>query len=185
MTDTNVAFATADHWEEHWSSGGTYVEFDPQGPSFCDLHKLFQKHLPQRPGARLLEVGCYPGRYLWYFHKYFGYSVEGMEYVKSCASRCQDLMEQRGVPANIFHADFFKFTVDNPENRWDVVASFGLIEHFSDTRDVVERHLRFDPTWRIPRSADPQPCRVERHNNEVGRLRDVQGSQFDGLPKNG
>ena len=102
---------------------------------------MFQKHLPPQPGVRFLEVGCYPGRYLWYFHKYFGYRVDGIEYLKGCASRCGDFMKERNVPANIFHADLFTFTVDDPKERWDVVAGFGFVEHFSDTREVVERHL--------------------------------------------
>lgn len=137
--DTNF-LATKDHWAQRWSSQDPHIEFDPEKPLFRDIHKLFQKHLPKGPNVRCLEVGCYPGTYLWYFHKYFGHHVSGLEYVGECAAQCQELMQKKNIDAEIIHGDLFSYSV--PEDKlWDVVTSFGFIEHFDDVVPSIQCHL--------------------------------------------
>jgi hypothetical protein len=41
---------------------------------------------------------------------------------------------------HIIEADLFTY---QPIKKYDMVSSFGLIEHFSDTKDIIGRHLTF------------------------------------------
>ena len=41
---------------------------------------------------------------------------------------------------NIIESDLFNYT---PEEKYDMVLSFGLIEHFSDTASIIKTHLQF------------------------------------------
>jgi len=110
--------------------------FNPERPFFRDIHRLLKRHLRTDTAIRFLEVGCYPGTYLWYFNKYFGYHVEGIEYLEDCARRCAEHMRELKTPATVRHGDLFSET-----GQWDVVCSVGLVEHFNDVRAVIDRHL--------------------------------------------
>lgn len=114
------------------------LTFNPGIPFFSDIHKLLVKHLPRGEGKTCLEIGCYPGTYLWYFNTYFGYRPSGIEYVEACVPKCREYMRSLGIEADIRQADLFQFSADE---KWDLVYSVGLIEHFTDTTDVVKKHL--------------------------------------------
>lgn len=136
--NTEARLSKKDDWEKIWDEGPPMLTFDPENPFFSDIHSLLKRHLPRDKSFRCLEVGCYPGTYLWYFSEYFGYQPYGLEYVEKCAEKCRNHMHDLGLNAKIYHADLFSFT---PEEKWDVVFSVGFIEHFTDTRDVVRKHL--------------------------------------------
>ena len=130
------------HWIIRWSTSPVKtLPFNPFGRNFRDLHQLFKRRLPGKGEIRFLEIGCYPGRYLWYFSKYFGYHVCGIEYIDRCCEETGKLLDSCGVSGRIIHADIFDYRPEAGEELWDVVASFGLIEHFKDIQAVAARHL--------------------------------------------
>lgn len=136
--------STKDHWKDRWQEQNfsvSTVRFDPTLPLFADLHELFCRVLPTSEKMTFLEVGCYPGYYLWYFNHYLGYQVSGLEYVESCCAEASACLEHEGVSADIIHADFFEYSADENKRQFDVVASFGFIEHFTDYRSVISKHL--------------------------------------------
>lgn len=138
----NKRLSTKDHWAGSWSKQQLdTITFDPLQPSFRDLHDLFSRVLPKNRGMRFLEVGCHPGHYMWYFHHFFDYKVSGLEYVREFCDKVRKSLEGIDVPSDVICDDLFSFTPSSPEVRWDVVASFGLIEHFQDTEDVIKKHL--------------------------------------------
>jgi len=133
-----------EQWESRWSNVRKQrLAFDPKQPLFRETHKLLQNYLPCDSGRRFLEVGAYPGKYLWYFHRYYGYEPWGIEYVESCAEKAKELLRNENVPANIIAKDFFDFSHSDygDEHGWDVVASFGFVEHFDQPEIAVSRHL--------------------------------------------
>lgn len=141
------SLASKEQWEEVWSSASIQsLPFDPLHRRFRDIHSLCTRTLPKVKGTRLLEIGCYPGRYLWYFAKYFNCQVSGIEYIGSCCRECRRLLAESGVAGDceIIHADIFDYK--GPKTKgglWDVVASFGLLEHFKGQAavSVLEKHL--------------------------------------------
>lgn len=137
----NDNLATQDHWAERWASQEPKIEFNPERVFFRDIHSLFQRHLPKGKDVRCLEIGCYPGTYMWYFDKYFDHQVCGIEYVQECADQCSDLMRRKGINAEVEHADLFEYTAPSDDEKWDVVCSFGFIEHFTDVAPCIEKHL--------------------------------------------
>ena len=136
--------STKDHWENRWRGQDfavRKVSFIPRAPMFIDLHDLFRRTLPISADMRFLEVGCFPGYYLWYFNRYFEYSVAGLEYVESCCHEAEACLRAEGVSADVIHADFFDYHIEADEAKFDVVASFGFIEHFDDYASVLARQL--------------------------------------------
>ncbi|GJL84785.1 MAG: hypothetical protein DHS20C02_05600 [Micavibrio sp.] len=127
-----------EEWAEEWAQSDVMLEFDPNAVFFRDIHNLCQRHLPYDKNMKCLEVGCYPGTYMWYFNKFFGYQASGIEYVEECIAPCKKFMGSLGIDAEIIYGDFFEYS---PEKLWDVVVSFGFIEHFKDTQAVIQQHL--------------------------------------------
>ncbi|MEW6659496.1 MAG: methyltransferase domain-containing protein [Thermodesulfobacteriota bacterium] len=124
-------------WEKLWE--------DPRSPRrYLTLphgfEPILEKYLPRSPAGRaleFLEIGCYPGRFLYYFAKEFGYRVAGVDFVAETAEITAWLAEL-GVEAQVVAGDFFHF---QPQRTYDVVASFGFVEHFPNWEDVLDRHL--------------------------------------------
>jgi 2-polyprenyl-3-methyl-5-hydroxy-6-metoxy-1,4-benzoquinol methylase len=130
-----------EHWSDRWRERGVRsLAVDPSRPPLRDLDRFFRHHLPAEPGLRFLEVGCYPGKFMWYFNRRFGYRVSGLENVGWCCEHARRLLAEGGVEAEVIEGDLLEIEVE-PARRWDVVASFGLVEHFVDLRGVIERHL--------------------------------------------
>lgn len=99
------------------------------------FRELFPKHLT--PGGTCFEVGCFPGKFLIYLGQTFGYRVGGID----TTPRVADLpafVRSHGVEVTEFvRGDFLTHRTDR---QYDVVCSFGFIEHFVNYREVIRRH---------------------------------------------
>ena len=64
-------------------------------------------------------------------------------YIEPCCEETGKLLDSCGTRGRIIHADIFDYRPEEGQALWDVVASFGFIEHFQDLQAVVARHLDF------------------------------------------
>jgi len=137
------ALTSVEFWQdEFWQIGDQDIpdlQIDVNDPEYRDLHRYLKQHLPAGAETRLLELGCHPGRYLWYFHTYFGFQVEGVEYVKPACQLTKDALASHEVAAKIHHGDLFTFEPE--DGLYDIVFSLGVVEHFRDIRPVIRRHV--------------------------------------------
>ena len=134
--------STQSDWTETWADveAGT-LSFDFGHQSFSDIDSLFMRHLPRDNSSRFLEVGCCPGKYLWYFNHRFGYRPTGLDYLEDGCAETRARCGADGLSAEVIHADMFEFECSKEHPPWDVVASFGLIEHFEDIMPCLNRHI--------------------------------------------
>jgi trans-aconitate methyltransferase len=102
--------------------------------SFQDI---FDRHLPKSPDLTCLEIGAIPGAFLVYLHRHHGYRITGLDFADN-ERAFHDTMRMNGVTTYEFvRADLLEY---RPENKFDVVASFGFVEHFDDFEEILERH---------------------------------------------
>jgi SAM-dependent methyltransferase len=107
------------------------------------LHDFFRAALTGVPrGSRFLELGCAQSRWLPFFGNEFGLRVEGLDYSAVGCAKARELLARTGVEGRIHHADLFA-PPSALIGRFDVVASFGLIEHFDDTAGCIQACSRF------------------------------------------
>ncbi|MCE5270253.1 class I SAM-dependent methyltransferase [bacterium] len=140
MSLDKQSLAAPRFWENLWEQAPVRsLPFNPQRGAFGQIHARLQKYLPRDAEMSLLEVGCYPGRFMWYFNRYFGYRVEGIEYIGWCCDKTRELLISTGVEATVRQCDLLAWEPTEQE-RWDVVASIGFVEHFEDCTTVVARH---------------------------------------------
>jgi SAM-dependent methyltransferase len=110
-------------------------------------HQFWNVLLPRfvTPGttAKVLEVGCAPGRNLVRFHSLFGYTPFGVEYAQAGVELTRRTFEEHELnPGNVIHSDFFSESFQAAYvNSFDVVLSRGFIEHFTDPDTVLQKHL--------------------------------------------
>jgi len=108
------------------------------------LHKVLLPPLMSgMEGKCFLEVGSAPGWNGVDFHHHFGLIPYGLEYAESRVKTQQEVHRRNGLSEDwVLHGDFFD---DEMLASWhesfDVVASFGFIEHFENPGSVVARHL--------------------------------------------
>ena len=129
-------------WTRTWSTVRTGpLNFNHRHRSFAGIDDLFSRHLPRGESRRFLELGCCPGTYLRYFHDRFGYQPTGLDYLEEGCEETRARCAADGLEAEIIHADLFDFTCDPDHPPWDVVASFGVVEHFDDVVPCLQRHV--------------------------------------------
>jgi len=84
-----------------------------------------------------LEIGCFPGRILSVFGE-LGYELHGVDLTPRVEEDLSKWLKGRGHRVGEFHktdvSEFF------PSEQYDIVSSFGFIEHFSDWRGMILKH---------------------------------------------
>ena len=108
------------------------------------------RRLPISKQSKIMEVGCGTGYFLRWLKKRGYRNLYGLDYVEGLLAQ----LGQQGVQT--IHASFFDYTVP-PEERFDLVFSDGVFEHFIDPVPALKKvsaltkHLLVTivprPTW--------------------------------------
>jgi 2-polyprenyl-3-methyl-5-hydroxy-6-metoxy-1,4-benzoquinol methylase len=120
--------------QSHWNKG--YESIAPTASDEDDpIRMLLESTLP-KGRLRSFEMGCYPGRYLAVLGG-MGHELNGCD----LTPRVRDLagwFRQCGFETGSFkQQDVFQL---DESSQYDVVASFGLIEHFGNWESLIIKH---------------------------------------------
>lgn len=101
------------------------------------INDFIKKNIPEARGyMSVFEIGCYPGNYLPCFGEK-GYEINGIDLTPKVNELSQFLASQGYKVGRIERGNFF-----NEEFRqYDIVCSFGFIEHFINYCDVIKMQL--------------------------------------------
>lgn len=135
-----MGLTEVEFWEDYWAGCKLPATID-EGFSFerCLAEEL-RKNLSGIKGE-VLEVGCAPGKWLAFAAKEMGLKPSGIEYTRAgMAATVKNLKMLDIKYGDIWEGDFFKL---RPSRLFDVVMSFGFIEHFEDVDDVVRLHMEW------------------------------------------
>ena len=79
MSRHDNAITTREFWDAHAATAA----LSPDEPPV--LADLFRRYLPAstRPGRRALEIGAYPGRFLYYLATNYGYEPFALDYCEA------------------------------------------------------------------------------------------------------
>ena len=127
-------------WDEYWANCKL--------PNVVDYSFSFERCLAQALKANLpvvqgevLEVGCAPGKWLAFMATEFGLKPNGIEYSEAGMSATVKNFQLLGlISGRIRAGDFFQI---KPDRQFDVVMSFGFIEHFSEVDAVIDLHMQW------------------------------------------
>jgi cyclopropane fatty-acyl-phospholipid synthase-like methyltransferase len=131
--------STLGYWESNWEkadlTGSAYGGRNrPAERLNAVLHTKLSKSFEGLPTTQstLLELGCGGSRFLPYLAKAFGFRIAGLDYSSTGCESARLLLDSEKIDGTIVQGDLF----DPPSaliGQFDVVASFGLVEHFEDT----------------------------------------------------
>lgn len=92
---------------------------------------------------KIIEIGCAPGHKLTQFAARYGYEPYGVEYTALGADATRKTFMRHHIPPeHVFLKDFFDADFQRAHRyAFDVVMSFGFIEHFYDPRSALAAHV--------------------------------------------
>lgn len=145
MKNTDQDQAGRAYWNHTWDASplptlwpvdsediGSYVERS----IFSYMANAFAQHGLINKNKLLVEVGCARSAVLPLFAKKLGFQVSGIDYSPNGCEQTRLILRREDVQGEVFCCDIFAIPDDLVE-RFDVVVTFGLIEHFSNTTEIV------------------------------------------------
>jgi len=126
-------------WKSFWESKKDLVFYLKPNYVFGDI---LAKLIEEKNIKNAIELGGFPGYYATYLKKYQHLDTTLFDYFIH-EGLIDQLLEKNGLKhgdVNIIEADLFAY---KPERLYDMVLSFGLIEHFNDTKAIIGTHLQF------------------------------------------
>ncbi len=131
---TDKAFWNDSYWTADEHKKKTHI---PTVPKTNPIRQWIEKYLPDNlTGKTCIEVGCYPGRFLTIFGDH-GATLSGVDFVDDIVSVPENLAKQGYKVGRFWNEDFFKMSINQ---QFDIVTSFGFIEHFTDVKKSLEAH---------------------------------------------
>jgi SAM-dependent methyltransferase len=134
------ALTDYDFWKNYWLSKDDLIFPIPSNYTFT---KELTELIEAKKINALLEIGGFPGYYSVWAGKKFGIKSTLLDFVilKELVVQLKNANQYKGE-IDIWEKDLFSNELEG-ENSFDLVISNGLIEHFKDTQDIIERHVRY------------------------------------------
>jgi cyclopropane fatty-acyl-phospholipid synthase-like methyltransferase len=126
-----IKLTTQNDWDEYYGN--------KKNNSVSDIvfSNIFNKYLVPNSKLSILEIGCAGGKFLCWLTKKFGYQAFGIDYSEQI-DKTYELFRSQGMSRpTLFKEDFFNW---NPVRTFDIVCSFGFIEHFSNPSEILKKH---------------------------------------------
>ncbi len=128
----NTRYTTKKYWDSQREKNRFQRKY--HNPGFSGA---LERILPYNNEFSVAEVGAYPGDFLCYFNRKFGYKPVAIEYSRYYY-HIGELLESNGIKDyRLINIDFFNFSGE----QFDVVSSFGFVEHFNDLSGTIKHHV--------------------------------------------
>jgi len=132
-----------------WSEGHLPQVLNPQERGLNNyVQRQFHEYFVQvfqsieTRGKTLLEIGCARSTTLPYFAKEFGFEVSGVDYSEIGCQVARTILEKENVQGHVYCENFFMPT-NILKEHFDVIVSFGVVEHFDDTTKCISAFCNF------------------------------------------
>ncbi|UBM58905.1 class I SAM-dependent methyltransferase [Marinilongibacter aquaticus] len=126
-------------WIDYWENKGNLV-FDVKRKFL--LHDEIQKIVLKNKPKNAIELGGFPGYFAVYLKKWYNIQSSLLDYVIH-PKIIDNLLDTNGLregDIEYLESDLWQYS---PQIGYDFVLSVGLIEHFEDTADILEQHVKF------------------------------------------
>lgn len=119
-------------WDDYYDEMGLTI-----APQNDKIRIMLERYVPDNNGEAI-EIGCFPGRYLSVLG-IKGYRLSGIDLTPRVEKELPQWLKENGFEVgNFYKEDFRNMKI---EDKYDIVSSFGFIEHFNDWEDIYIKHL--------------------------------------------
>lgn len=132
LTDRNF-------WVNYWESKTDLSVIIPSNYLF---HRQLAEIVTTHKVQNAIELGGFPGYYAVFLKKYLKIDVTLLDYFVHLPITEKLLKTNDLSVGDIKIIETDLFTYQTP-TQYDLVLSCGLIEHFNDTADIINRHIAF------------------------------------------
>lgn len=131
---TNRNLAEQSYWDDAYANHQLTEVLDAG-----DIVKAWLlKYVPPIENGTCFEVGCFPGRYLTVLGK-LGYELNGLDLTPRVLNDFPIWLKSLGYKTGEFvQKNFLEFS---SAKKYDVVCSFGFIEHFTNWEEIFVKHI--------------------------------------------
>jgi len=128
-------------WENTWGKSrlDKYYGVEKYMAVNKRLDGLFKRFL-DKGDKKILEIGCARAKQLIYFAREFGYDVCGIDYSERGAAIARENLKAAGIKATVLCEDISQTSL--ADESFDVVYSMGLIEHFENPAEIIDKHIK-------------------------------------------
>jgi 2-polyprenyl-3-methyl-5-hydroxy-6-metoxy-1,4-benzoquinol methylase len=119
-----------------WNVGTRQIGHYVENKLFEFLSQVLVARGYANSGKSLIEVGCACSAVLPLFAQRLGFRVSGLDYSPIGCDQSRLILERERVTGEVYCCDIFSIP-DNLKEKFDVVVSFGMVEHFADTKAIV------------------------------------------------
>lgn len=133
------------------------------------IRLLIEKYIPRQTpenSKECIEIGCFPGTYLAVLGD-LGYRINGIDFCDNLPFMEPALTKMGYELGTFLQEDFLLF---EPKEEYDVVASFGFIEHFTTYESLIKKHVKM---------VSPGGYIILEAPNFTGRFQRIFHEKFD------
>ena len=124
-------------WLNYWESKSDLVfQVQSNYPFIEELERIVTTQKPKT----MLEIGGFPGYYCVWLKKHLDLDSTLLDFVVHHRI-LNELESVNGLPngaVGVIETDLFVY---NSDSKFDLVTSNGLIEHFEDTAQIIQKHI--------------------------------------------
>ena len=131
------------YWERTWNDANIPMSVDLtdhgiRNHATLTVHRYFETVLCafRRRQTSLIELGCAQSKWLPYFARHWRFDVAGLDFSELGCQRARQMLAASGVTGEIVYGDLFSPPREMLE-RYEIVFSQGLVEHFKDTASAI------------------------------------------------
>ena len=122
----------------YWDNGYSNSSIQ-KAPDDDPLTECIKNNIPSaKSGQQAFEIGCFPGRFLCILGD-LGYTLNGVD-ATPAIHNFEKSLNYLGYKTNKFENKNYE---EAEKVKYDVVASFGFIEHFTNWDEVIKDHVAF------------------------------------------
>jgi cyclopropane fatty-acyl-phospholipid synthase-like methyltransferase len=130
-----------EYWNKIWSKKNT-ITYDSLDSQLRELLTIFDDYFLRTSNAQkyFIEIGCAFSKFLEIFRIRYGFNVSGIDYSHVGCEKTISYFESIGLSlgdGKILCRDILDESQDLYE-KFDCLASFGLIEHFTEPTEILK-----------------------------------------------
>ncbi len=130
-----------DFWSNSWKKVSLPVQYSYREYAYQTIDKTISAYL-KKDYKTFLEIGGCPGRWADYFFHKFNLVSDSMDYDENNIKITKQNYKLLKIKGRAFLGDITKKNKKNYQ-KYDVVLSDGLLEHFINSQDVFDNHLTY------------------------------------------
>jgi len=139
MNDNNIYKNRTDlrFWNHYWSSKQNIADqIITEKWLYSDIFKKIFKY---NSDGKFVEIGGFPGLNAIWFSKYLGYNSSIVDIYIDNAVLKSLIKKNKSKEIIAIQKSIFDY---NPDDKYDIVMSSGLVEHFDDLEAIIDCHYK-------------------------------------------